>query len=331
MISGSGYLRMDKSEAEKMAHTLIREKYGNLPSIGSLAYKDGIWAISIDVKYPRILFDPAKNRPKKVRFMSLKDVGLIKIDENEGVILNKPRYYDLSYDLRDEIETRLDSIKINVQKALVKVGAARFSKLPLSEHMHSPIQDIIAYLLINDTLDLNQFFSTYSKVEQSKYLKHVDALIETGLVRRNNDILIPDNALIEIERNEDDLTSKLPNALSYFFSFGYDNIKSIQQVLGPYLLISGDIFTRSIEYGELTTVGYNELLRALQRKYGSSIKSFRLPRYLIQLITVGLIDQKMEAGENLWIPNEDLLIEVENQNEILSPVREMFIENIIKQ
>ncbi len=324
MKRGGGYFLMDKMEAERVAYMFVREKYGNLPSLGTPTYKEGIWVVPIDVKYPRILFEPSVDRPKKVRFMKFQNVGRIIIDEKAGTIVDKPRYYDL----RNEIRDRLESIQINVQKALVKVGANRFSQLPLSEHIHSPIEDIIAYLLVNDTLNLSEALSTLSREEQGKYSKYVDALTAVGSVRRNENMLVPDNALIEIEQKGNDLSSKLSGALSYFFSEGYDNIQSIQQVLGPYLIISGDIYEKSIEYGELTEVGYAEILRTLQRYYRPAVKQFRLPRYLIQLITVGLIEQKTAAGENLWIPNQELLEEVESQSEILSPIRDMFMEKM---
>lgn len=313
---------VEKEEAQKIAHFLVREKYGNLPSVGRPVLKDNIWIIPIEVKYPRISFEKITNRPSKVRYMNFENVGEIKIDANNGVVIDKPRYYDL----RDEINSRLDLIQISVQKALVKVGANRFSKLPFSEHMHTPIQDIIAYLLINDTLNLKEEIAPLSEHDQDKYLKNVDLLIKTGLVRKNENLLIPDNALIEIEQSEVNVSFKLSKALSYFFAQGYENIQSIQQVLGPYLIISGFIYEQSIEYDELIEVDYREIQAVLQRYYGQLVKIFKLPRYLIQLIEVGLIEQDIIRGENVWGPTQDILLEVKGQEEILSPIKNMFIK-----
>lgn len=315
---------IEKEEAQKIAHFLVREKYGNLPSVGRPVLKDNIWIIPIEVKYPRISFEKITNRPHKVRYMNFENVGEIKVDANNGIIIDKPRYYDL----RNEINTRLDFIQISVQKALVKVGANRFSKLPFSEHMHTPIQDIIAYLLINDTLNLQEEIASLSEQDQEKYLKNVDLLIKTGLVRRNENLLVPDNALIEIEQSEDEVSSKLAKALSYFFIQGYENIQSIQQVLGPYLIISGYIYEQSIEYDDMAEVDYNEILAVLQRYYGQLVKLFKLPRYLIQLMEVGLIEQKIVGGENVWRPKQEVLYEVKGQDEILSPIKNMFIKKI---
>ena len=129
--------------------------------------EDTLLIVPINVKYPRVFFDKNTNRPKKIRFMNFEKIGEIKIDANKGVPVEKPNYYTV----RSEINERLDFIKTNVEKALVKVGADKFSKLPLSEHMHTPIEDIISYLLINDSIDLNTEFSNLSNDILEKYKK----------------------------------------------------------------------------------------------------------------------------------------------------------------
>ena len=311
-----------KEDIVKIAHEFIREKYGNLPSLGAPSLAEDKWIIPINFKYPRILFDEYSKRPKKVRYMRFDNLGEITIDANKGVIIDKPRYYDL----RNDICKNLDMIQMNVQKALVKVGANMFSHLPFSEHMHTPIQDIISYLLIHDTLNIRNEIDQLTGQEKEKYLKNIDLLTDTGLVRRNEDLLIPDNALIEIEQSEDDISKKLSKALAYFFAQGYENINSIQQVLGPYLLISGYIYEQSVEYDDFISVPYSEIQLIFQRFYGQLIKYFKIPRYLIQLIDVGLIDKKIVNGEYNWLPKESILSMVKDEDELLSPIRNMFVE-----
>jgi hypothetical protein len=94
-----------KREAEKRAHMYVREKYGSLPSVGEPILEGGAWRIPIEVRYPRVLFEKGTNRPKKVRYMNLEDIGEIRIDANKGDLLHKPRYWDV----RREIEQQLNS------------------------------------------------------------------------------------------------------------------------------------------------------------------------------------------------------------------------------
>jgi hypothetical protein len=317
---------IDKKEAQMMAHLFVREKYGNLPSVGTPLLQNNIWIIPINVKYPRVLFEKGTNRPKKVRYMNFEKVGEIKIDANKGDIVDKPRYYDI----KSEIKEKLDFVQISVQKALVKTGAENFSKLPFSEHMHSPIEDIIAFLLLKDKIDLENEISFLIPEEKEKYLKNIELLVTTGLIRKNENLVIPDNALIEIERSTGDISSKMNKALSYFFAQGYENISSIQQVLGPYLTIAGYIFGQSIEYDDLIPIEYQEIQNVIQQNYGQLIKQMKIPRYLIQLNEVGLIDQSVIHGEDVWLPKQHVLQNVKQEDLILAPIRTMFIESRVR-
>lgn len=312
---------IDKREAEKRAHVYVREKYGNLPSVGDPILEDNTWRIPIEVRYPRVLFEKGTNRPKKVRYMNFENVGELKIDANKGDLLHKPRYWDV----RREIEQQLNLVQVTVQKALVKTGADRFSKLPFSEHMHTPIVDIIAYLLINDHLDLTQEFSQLNDKEKDKYNNVVETLISMDLVRKSTDLLIPGNALVEIERKQEDLYLKLADALAYFFVQGYQNIQSVHQVLGPHLTISGYIYQQSVEYDDLIPVDFDEIQKVVRYSYGTVLKQLKLPRYLIQLEEIGVIKITSIKGEDVWTPHQDLLDKVKMEEEILSPIKRMFI------
>jgi hypothetical protein len=316
---------VNKKDAQMMAHLYVREKYGNLPSVGIPAVQDNIWVVPINVKYPRVFFDKGTDRPKKVRYMNFEKVGEIKIDGNSGEIIDKPRYFDI----KSEIKGKLDFIQNSVQKALVKTGAQNFSKLPFSEHMHTPIEDILAFLLLKDKLDLQNEISLLNDEERDRYMKNIDLLISTGLIRQSDNLIIPDNALIEIERSTGDIYLKMNKALSYFFAQGYENISSIQQVLGPYLTISGYIYSQSIEYDDVIPVEFQEIQSIIQQNYGQLIKQMKIPRYLIQLNEVGLIDQTVISGEDIWLPKKDILRNVKLEDTLLSPIRNMFIDSRI--
>jgi len=196
--------------------------------------------------------------------------------------------------------------------------------------MHSPIEDILAYLLLKDKIDLDSEISSLAPEEKERYKKNIDLLISTGLIRKNEHLVIPDNALIEIERSPGNISSKMKKALSYFFSRGYDNISSIQQVLGPYLTISGFIYGKCIEYDEVIPVEFHEIQTAIQQNYGQLIKQMKIPRYLIQLNEVGLIDQNVIGGDDVWLPKPEILRELKLEDTILDPVRTMFIDSEVR-
>jgi hypothetical protein len=183
---------------------------------------------------------------------------------------------------------------------------------------------------LRDKIDLDSEISFLTPEEREKYLKNIDLLISTGLIRKNENFVIPDNALIEIERSTGDISSKMNKALSYFFAQGYDNISSIQQVLGPYLTISGFIYGQSIEYDDVIPIEFQEIQTVIQQNYGQLIKQMKIPRYLIQLNEVGLIDQNVIRGEDVWLPKPEILRQVKLEDTILAPIRNMFIESRVR-
>ena len=218
---------------------------------------------------------------------------------------NKPRYGDLKHKIKENFEF----VQTSVQKALIKSAAMQFSKLPFSEHMHSPIIDVIAYLLINERIELSQEIGQLHEKDREKYLKIIDTLEEIGLIQRTNNYLLPDNALIEIEHQNETLYSQLSNALAFYFSHGYENIQSVHQVVGPHLTISGYIYQQSIEYDDLTPVKYEEIRRIVHLIYRQDLKQIKIPRYLIQLNKVKLIELESKHGEDTWLPNVDVYSE----------------------
>ncbi len=308
----------EKQEARKKALELIRNTYGNIPYPGEAVLEEGIWKVPIIARYPRVLVNEAENIPEKVRFMVFEDLGRIEIFANNGKIKEKPTYWQLQSSIKDELEL----IQTAVWKALVKVGANKFSNLPLSEHMHTPIGDVLSQLLINNTLDLEVDLGMLNEEDRTKYVHNIENLQFVGLVRRIGDIVEPDNALIEIERQSDTVSQALSNSLAYFFEKGYEHIGTIKQVLGPHLIVTGSIYQRAIEYGEvvfLKTKSIEDIVRSLYPSQPQKI--FKLPRYLVQCASVGLIEKKIVAGENVWCGKEKIFRGIMDEEEILGPIR----------
>jgi hypothetical protein len=306
-------------EAWKKALDIIRSFYGNIPYPGKPVLEAGIWKIPIIARYPRVLVNEIENLPEKVRFMVFEDLGEIKIIANTGEIEEKPSFWQLQSSIKD----KLDLIQNTVFKALVKVGASKFSTLPLSEHMHTPIEDILSRLLVNNTIDLDLDLGALTHEYRAKYLQHISYLKFVGLVRVTGSIVEPDNALIEIEKRSRTITQALSESLAYFFANGYENLETIKQVIGPHLIVTGSIYQRSIECGEATFLRTRSIEDAVRNFYsGQPFKVFKVPRYLVQCVSVGLIETKSIAGEEFWGGTEEIFHQIMAEEEILWPIRE---------
>jgi hypothetical protein len=308
---------VNERDARKFAYDTIRSEFGSTPYPGKPRLEDNTWIIPIHVKYPRILSDEAGDIPEKARFMNFENVGQIKIDAHKGIIIDRPRYYEV----RGAIQEQLDMVRTTVEMALVKVGANKFAQLPFPEHMHTPIVDILSWILINDKIKISEDLSLVSEVDKEKYLQHITVLESTGLVRKSGDMIIPDNNLVEIERRYKTLPEKISHAMAFFFEEGYTYIDSIKQVLGPHLVITGFCYEMALEYGEIRHIDYMSIERMVLQRYRQEVKRIKLPRYLIQLESVGLLEEMKVAGKSVWSGRKSVFEEIQGEEEILQPIK----------
>lgn len=308
---------VSEKDAHKFAYDIIRTELGSTPYPGKPELEDETWIVPIHVRYPRILSDEAGEAPEKARFMNFENVGVIKIDANKGSLVDRSSYYEV----RSAIQEQLDRVRTTVEMALVKVGANKFAHLPFPEHMHTPIVDILSWVLINDKIDIFKDLSLVSVVDKEKYLQHITVLESTGLVRKSGDLIIPDNSLVEIERRYKMLSEKISHAMAFFFEKGYTYIDSIKQVLGPHLTITGFCYEMALEYGEVRHLDYKSIERMVLQRYRQEVKRIKLPRYLIQLESVGLLRETKVAGKSVWSGRKSIFEEIQGEEEILQPIR----------
>ena len=312
-----GDMPVSEKDAQKFAYDIIRRDLGSIPHPGKPQLKDGIWIVPINIRYPRILSDEVGEVPEKVRFMNFENVGEIKINANRGYMLDRSTYYEI----RNVIKENLDKVRTTVEMTLVKVGANRFAQLPFPEHMHTPIFDILSWILINDKIDMSQDLSLIGVVDRDKYLLNIDLLESTGLLRKSGSLIIPDNNLVEIERKYRTLSEKISYSMAFFFEKGYTFIESIKQVLGPHLTIAGFCYSMALEYGELRKINYESIDQMILDIYKQEVKRVKLPRYLIQLESVGLLEETKISGKSVWSGKEDIFKKIQEEEEILQPIR----------
>lgn len=316
-------IQIKKDEARLMAHDYIREHYGTIPFPGEPIQKENEWRIPIQIRYPRVLTDK-KNKPYKTRFMNFEYDRNIVINAKSGEIIDKPTFFEV----RAAIQNNLNIIHETVAKALVKIGAREFSQIAYAAHMHTPFTDVLANLLLKDHIEVSEHISVLPEDQQTKYLSNIDLLEKLGLVEKNDSRILPGPLLIEVEsmgqrenKKPDDILS---DALKVFFERGYNHLDSVHQVLGPHLNLSSYCYEKSLEYGSLVPIYYNDFESVINYRYGFSYeKIFKLPRYLMQLQNIGLIDTEIISGERTWIGNESIYSGILGEEEILQPIADL--------
>ncbi len=304
-------------DIERIAFDFIRTKYGNLPYPGKPIFKENVWIVPINIRYPRILFDEIKKIPKKVRFMQEKRVGELIISPENYQIIKKPTYFEL----RRTILEHLESIRISVEKALVKVAAKNFSKLPLPIHMNTPIVDVLSYLLVKDSFNMKEELERLPRDDVEKYLNHINSLKAVGLVDIINNVVYPGDYLIQVEKMGGKLKDKLQRALTIFFSRGYEFIERIREVLGIHLVISGIFYEASIEYEEMIPFKSSTIERIiLDMPQYRLEKKIKIPRYLAQLEEIDILDETTIDGETAWVGNNEIMKKIYSEPELITDI-----------
>jgi len=315
--------KISKEEAEKIVHQFIREHYGTIPSPGEPRLEEDIWKVPINASYPRILFNEYKKKPEKVRFMTFKNLGEIHLSK-DGNIISQPRYIDIGA----AIKSKLDEIRTSVEKALIKVGADRFSRLTFPDHMFTPIQDILSWLIIGDAIYVDEFLSKVVEDKKGKYLQNIEVLKSVGLIKQEGNLLLPGDSFIEIEMNTKlSNPQKLAASLTVFYERGYENIDTIRSFLGPHLILSGFCYEESVECDSIIAIRESEFRKVISEKYYDASKLIKLPRYLLQLENIGLIQPSKKGNESSWEPNPELYAKLRGEENLIAPIQEMMISS----
>jgi hypothetical protein len=287
-------LPLGKRDAEKVARRVLLEQLGSTPHIAR-AREEGInFVFDIEVTYPRVIWDESGLEARKTRFISVGKVGEIVVDRNKGRVIDRPGYMEVAR----AIEEKLDFISGTVEKALVRVAADRFSLLPFPVHLHTPVVDVLSWLLIKDTLPLSEL-EVASDQSQAKLLAALEPLSQVNLIQVQDQVVTPGPVLIGIEAKYPEVPRQLEKAMAHFFREGYQFIDTVKQVLGAHLTASSVLFERAETSGEVTLLTLDQIENEFRRFYPMD-RITKLPRYLVQLEGIGVAVRQRKAGVNLW-------------------------------
>jgi len=306
--------KINKERAERIAHQFVRERIGNIPNITEAVLEGKNWIIPIDVSYPKVFLNK-EGMPIKTRFIKIPNVGKVEISSENGTFVDYPK----SWSIENQIENGLLVIKNAVEKALVKVGARNFSILPFSEHRYTPILDILATLLTEEKFYLSDLVVDD---QVSKYRGYLGDLAKIGLVRITQDYVIPGNLFTILdERLGTDAknSERLTVLLTLFFERGYEYISSVKSVLGSHLELGGFVYQESFEYGGLLSFTKDDITVMIDNVY----KNVKIPRYLVQLEKIGVLEEDKSLGKSSWKPNDEVFEKFTRESTILEPVSRM--------
>ena len=306
-----------RNEAEKT----LRFEIGNLPHLGSPDYEDGEYVFPVLIRVPRVIFDEDREDPINVKFLSSEDLGVIRVDAESGEAAERTDVWQINKRIREKKK----EVDRAIQMALVRAEAEKFSLLPFPEHRYTPIQDLLADVILRGQIPRERFDEIGTGAWE-KYEEYVDALIDAGLLRMENSRVTAADHLIEIEASTDEPSEALNVALAYFFREGTYDHDMVFSILGPYLTIAGYYYRRSIETDDLPRIETRQFREQIRQAYSGRdgrLKAFKLSRYLLQLEEIGILRSKSEKDGRGWVGDSEILAEVLSQREELRPIAEI--------
>lgn len=154
-------------------------------------------------------------------------------------------------------------------------------------------------------------------------MQYINQLKEVDLVRERDNQIESDDILIEIEAQEDDHPEQLNAALAHFFRKGAENTETIQQILGPYLILAGYYYKRALELEDSPRVTEGEFKEEIERFYSgknSSQKKFKLSRYLIQLEEVDILESGPDTDQDTWVGVAEIKEGILAEDDLIEPM-----------
>lgn len=309
---------MTMKEARRKAEHEVRHELGTFVRLaaGELDKEAGQFEFPIIIRSPKIITDGRQEEVTDVRYFSELDLGTISIDATTGEI-DRPNRNTI----RRKVREHEDEVEIAVQKALVSAAGRKLSHLPFPENQYSPLQDILAEVLLQNEVPMGQIEMMDKGRNNDRYQEYVEKLITLDLLDRRERVITAGSILVSLYDETDTLQEALNAAMGRYFEHNIGEFKMIKRTLGPYLIIAGRYYRRALELEELPVIEESELRRAIEHEYSGKTceeKLFKLSRYLIQLENVGILESVSQNGDRYWSGNEELYRDLKQQSDYLA-------------
>lgn len=314
---------MSMDEARRKAEKVVRFELGTFLRLGPSQYDDtaGEFRFPLIIRSPQIIRDAHRDETIDVRFFSELNLGEITVDGTTGEI-NRPNRSTIQRKVREH-ENKID---IAVQKALISAVGRQFSHLPFPENQYSPLEDILAALLLQGDISMARIEMMDDGRSNTRYNEYVERLIDLDLVNRNGQTLTSGDILISLSDKSETYQEALNAAVGRYFEHNLSEFDMIKRALGPYLILAGYYYRQALELEEIPVIDEEELRRAIKLEYtgqGREQKLFKTSRYLIQLESVGILESMPHGGTQYWTGNETVCDKLRNQSDYLTPVENL--------
>lgn len=275
------------SKIEQIVQKYAIDHYGDLIVPDKPRYNERlkIWEVNLCSTYPRIIHDE-RSKETIVRFLNLRDLGIIKINDQLQVI-------DATSDERCEhqLASRIDAWRIQSEQIVVKASSDAFAKIAEGEHVLNPM------ILIFERLAELQRTITISEEEineqqrSPKIREYMQLLEELEIVKKINDGYTYGDTYVGILEQTKTKGLELQTALiSHVIKRKYPVLRQVFGIvqLEPYVHLANSLYWPSLDAEKLVHTTRNLLIRRYKDFYGR-VFTWGFNSKLSQLIKQGAI------------------------------------------
>ncbi|WP_254545865.1 hypothetical protein [Halomarina pelagica] len=312
---------ISEDDARKKAEYILRFKIGPQYSLGDIEVNGSDFVFPIFISPPRVIFDELRQNPVDVDYLDPTRVGKIRVSKKGETEYTHPQtVYRRVRDYEKEIQQA-------VEKALISSAAKDFTQLPFPENRYAPVEDILAEVILRNTVPLDEIEALDSPDdnERGKYAKYVEELESIDLLKTRDGVVGAGNFLKEARRDNDKNHEILNTALAHYFRENVNDLEKIHGVLGPYLAVAGFYYRLAIESDTLPKVDESSLRDAFEKHYQgkgrqTDLKLFKLSRYLLHLERAGILKPITQSNRRVWYGVDKIKDDLEEQTHYVGAI-----------
>jgi hypothetical protein len=293
------------SSATQVVRRYVSSHYGELLNVDEARFNKatGTWEAELVSNYPRIIRDDKRPTEPFIKFIFLKNLGKVELDDKLNILSASTRA-----ECSRIVEERFSLLSQRAERIMVQASADSLAGLTETRHVLAPVVKIVDNLLDRGAKTPEISLEDLAG-EESRLSEYLDLLTETGIVKKVEGGYNSGADFINIlAKYKDDYDSLVKMVLSHLIRTKYPALRTAFDIrqLEPSIHVDGTYYWPALEadriiYSHMDTLRYRYIMN-----YGM-ISTVSFKSYLHRLNEADAIRE--EGG--YFFANEKLFSEMQ--------------------
>jgi len=304
------------SVVEEIRKYAIRH-YGNLISVGEPEFdaRTKTWLTEVKSDYPRIIHDDRSPDERIVKFLSLRQLGIIKLGENLQPIEATSREICIQ-----NLSSFLDMWEERAERIIVRASADHFARINEAQWVLAKVGMIVSNLLQKERI-LEEEIASHHPNEEAKIRRYLKLLEGLDLVRQIDEGYTYGNLFTELRRRITNVQEFNIAVLSHVIRERYSTLKETFGIsqLETFVHVDSCYYRPALEAEELLYWTSDSIIGRYRKLYGRK-SPLRVTYVLGQLVNV----KALEHEDKYYFGNEGLfsqMLDLKSEMAELAPPR----------